>query len=252
MSANGSDLKISVITVTFNSSKTVADTIRSVLSQTYPPYEYIIVDGGSTDDTVAIAEGFRKDLEDKGISLKIISEPDNGIYDAMNKGIKASAGEMIGMINSDDWYEPEALFTVADEYAKEPFDLFYADIRMIMPDQKSFIKHSRCRKYATSRDWNHPTTFIAKSIYDRELYRNDTIHDDYDLILRIRKDKNLRIKVVNKVLADFRMNGVSHSRSVKAALSSIKIKYGIYRRNGYSRFYIFECIIVEVGKLIIG
>lgn len=244
-------IKFSIITVTYNSAATFADTIKSVLEQTYTPYEYIVIDGKSSDDTLKVLEGYRSALESKGIQLNVVSEKDNGIYDAMNKGIALASGDIVGIINSDDWYEADALETVADAYAREGFDLFYADIRMIRPDGMSFVKHSRNRRYATSRDWNHPTTFITKEIYKRYRYRNETIHDDYDLILRLRAD-NAKIVVVNKVIADFRMNGVSHSRSVSAAIKSIGIKYRIYRQNGYSRFYIFECIIVEAGKLIIG
>ena len=162
-----------------------------------------------------------------------------------------SDGDVVGIINADDWYETDALAVVADAYRKAPFDLFYADIRMVLPDGRSFIKHSKDRRYATSRDWNHPTTFITKDIYRRYKYRTDNIHDDYDLILRLKKD-NARVCVVNKVIANFRMNGVSHRRSIGAAINSIKIKYGIYRRNGYSRLYLFECLLVEAGKLIIG
>ena len=246
-----SDLKISIITVTYNSEATFADTIRSVLAQTFVPYEYIVIDGMSTDSTVQVIEGFRDELEKKGISLIVSSEKDNGIYDAMNKGIRKASGDIVGIINSDDWYETDALAVVADAYMKQPFDLFYADIRMIRPDGRSFVKHSKNRAYATSRDWNHPTTFIKRSIYDRFLYRNETIHDDYDLILRLKKEK-VRITVVNKVLANFRMNGVSHAGSAGAALKSIGIKYKIYRQNGYSPLYLFECVIVEAGKLIIG
>ncbi len=248
---NKEDLKISVITVTHNSAATLADTMRSVADQTVTPYEYIIIDALSTDSTLAVAESFREELEAKGVRLDIVSEPDNGIYDAMNKGIARASGDIIGIINSDDWYETNALMVVAGEYEKEEFDLFYANVRMIKPDGSSFIKHARNRRYATSRDWNHPTTFITKEIYNSYQYRNESIHDDYDLILRLKKD-GVRTRVVNVTLANFRMNGVSHSRSIKAAVSSIRIKYGIYRQNGYGCYYIFECIIVEAGKLIIG
>ena len=251
MAMESNDIRISVITVTYNSAKTVAETVESVLMQEYKPYEYIVIDGVSEDDTVSIVECFRGRFDGSGIKLTVVSEKDDGIYDAMNKGIALSTGDVVGIINSDDRYESNALSVVAKAYAGTPFDLFYADIRMVKPDGTSFIKHSRNRGYATSRDWNHPTTFIRRSIYDRYRYRNDTIHDDYDLILRLKKD-NVRTVVVNEVIADFRMNGVSHRRSVAAALSSIRIKYGIYRQNGYSRFYIFECILVEAGKLIIG
>ncbi len=169
----------------------------------------------------------------------------------MNKGVALASGDVVGIINSDDWYENDALSVVAGSYCASPFDLFYADIRMVRPDGSSFVKHSKDRAYATSRDWNHPTTFIARHIYDKYRYRNDTIHDDYDLILRIKKD-GAKTVVVNQVLANFRMNGVSHRKSIASAIRSIKIKYSIYRQNGYSRFYMFECVIVEAGKLIIG
>ena len=248
---NRDDVRISIVTPTFNSAATLTETVRSVLDQTHAPYEYIVIDGASSDETIALINGFEQEFRDKGIKLVVSSEPDDGIYDAMNKGVKKATGDVVGIINSDDRYEPCALETVASAYAEEPFDLFYADIRMVLPDGRSFVKHSRDRRYATSRDWNHPTTFIARSIYDRYSYRTVTIHDDYDLILRLKRD-NVKTKVVNKVIADFSMNGVSHKRSIRAAVSSIRTKYGIYRRNGYSRFYLFECMIVEIGKLIIG
>ena len=119
------------------------------------------------------------------------------------------------------------------------------------PDGGTFVKHARNRKYATSRDWNHPTTFITSKVYRDYKYRTETIHDDYDLILRLKKN-GFRIVVRNEVIANFTMNGVSHNRSLKDALARVKIKYGIYRRNGYSPFYLFECLLVEAGKLIIG
>lgn len=252
---NNSDMNkkpnISIITVTYNSEKTLSVAIESVLNQSFAPYEYIIVDGLSKDRTVEIAHSYDEAFSQKGIIYRIISEKDNGIYDAMNKGIGMAQGDIVGMINSDDYYEDCALETVAKAYEEQEFDLFYADLNMIKPDGSSFVKHSKNRKYATSRDWNHPTTFITRDIYKKYSYRTDTIHDDYDLILRLKKD-NVRITVVNKVIANFVMNGVSHDRSLKKAIERMKIKYGIYRRNGYSPLYFFECFLVEVGKLIIG
>lgn len=244
-------IPISIITVTFNSEETIKRAMESVLNQSVSPYEYIIVDGKSSDTTVDIARKMKTEFDKKNIKLIIISERDNGIYDAMNKGISLATGQIVGMINSDDYYEPNALEVVTKAYNEEPFDLFYADLRMIRPDGSSFIKHSRNRRYATSRDWNHPTTFIAKDIYNKYSYKTETIHDDYDLILRLKK-AGVKTCVKNEVIADFMMNGISHDRSVKKAWERIKIKYGIYRQNGYSRFYIAECMMVEVAKLIIG
>ena len=241
-------MKISVITVAYQSAKTLEETMQSVLGQTYADVEYLVVDGGSTDGTVALLRQYEKAF---GGRMRWVSEPDQGIYDAMNKGIRRSTGEIIGMINADDWYEPTAVATVNQTMSRTKFDLFYADLRMWMDETHSFIKHARNRRYATSRDWNHPTTFITKEMYQTYHYRNETIHDDYDLILRMKKD-GVRIVVVNEVLANFRMNGVSHERRIGAALSRAKIKYQIYRRNGYSPFYLIECYGVELAKLIIG
>lgn len=246
-----SEPSVSIITVTYNSEATLNRTISSVLMQTVPPKEYLIIDGCSTDATLSIAESFRGDFDEKGIGYYVISEPDNGIYDAMNKGIRLAIGDIIGMINSDDWYEPCAVETVIKAYKEEPFDLFYADLKMHMPGGGSFIKHSKNRRYATSRDWNHPTTFITKEMYDKYNYKNDTIHDDYDLILRIKK-AGAKTVVKNVVIADFTMNGTSHVRSFKKAMERVRIKYGIYRDNGYSPLYFFECFAVEMAKLIIG
>lgn len=241
----------SIITVTYNCEKTLKRAMNSVVNQKMTPVEYIIVDGMSTDATVSIAESFRETCTKKGIDLKIISEKDNGIYDAMNKGIAMAKGQIIGMINADDYYEPDAIAKVNRVYETEKFDLFYADLYMHMPNGKKFIKHSRSRKYMTSRDWNHPTTFITKEMYRKYKYKNDTIHDDYDLILRMKKD-GVKVKVLNEPIAHFTMNGVSHKRSLKGSIDRAKIKYKIYRQNGYSPIYIIECIGVEAAKFILG
>lgn len=244
-------VQVSIITVTYNSEATFDKTIQSVLNQSVAPIEYIVIDGASTDRTLEIVKGYEGEFADKGINLKIVSEKDEGIYDAMNKGIRLAGGDIVGIINSDDWYEDIAIETVVKSYEEEKFDLFYADLRMVRPQGDSFIKHSRDRRYATSRDWNHPTTFITKEMYEKYSYRTDTIHDDYDLILRLKK-AGAKVKVVNEVLANFRMNGVSHEKSLVKAVKRMQIKYKIYRRNGYSPLYFFECLLVEMGKLIIG
>lgn len=242
---------VSIITVTYNSGETISRTINSVLNQTTAPLEYIIIDGCSTDLTVSIAEEFRQSFEDAGIKYIIVSEHDNGMYDAMNKGIEMASGDLIGIINSDDWYEPCAVETVIQTYAQEPFDYFYADLRMHKRDGSVFVKRARNRKYATSRDWNHPTTFITSQIYKQYKYKNKTLHDDYDLILRLKKNGAKAI-VRNVVLANFAMSGTTHNINLKKALKTIKTKYNIYREDGYPPYYIIEPTLEEIGKLIIG
>lgn len=242
-------LLVSIITVCRNSESTIKDTIESVLNQTYSNREYIIVDGKSTDKTLDIIKKYEEIFQAEGIAYRYISENDAGIYDAMNKGIAMARGELIGIINSDDWYEPQAVSVAADYYTKEKYDLFYADIRIV--DKKgSFIKKAKDSRWITSRYWNHPTTFIPKQWYDKYQYRNENIHDDWDLILRLRKDI-CKVCVVNEVLANFRRNGVSHEKSIKKALKRARIKYRIYRENGYSRLYAIECYGMEMAKLVL-
>lgn len=247
---------ISIITPSFNSEKTIHTTIESILKQTYSRFEYIIVDGKSTDRTLEIAESYRKEMESRGISYQIISEPDRGIYDAMNKGIRRAKGELVGIINSDDWYEENTLQRVAEVYEKDPFDMFYADLRIWQEDaqgnlREKMIKHSRLRKLAVSRDWNHPTTFITKEIYQKYQYKLESVHDDWDLVLRIRK-AGFRIVILNEVLANFRMGGASNEKNLKKCLARGKARYRIYRNNGYSRWYWWECVAIEAVKWILG
>lgn len=241
----------SIVTVTYNSENTLKRAMESVINQTYPPKEYFIVDGNSSDSTVEIANSFLSIAKEKGINLVISSEPDNGIYDAMNKGIKKCSGDIVGMINSDDFYELDALEKVNRVFEEKGFDVFYADLRMCFIDGRSFIKKSKNRSYMTSRDWNHPTTFITKKIYSENQYKTETIHDDYDLILRLKK-QGAKFEVLNDTLANFTMNGVSHERNLSEMIKRVGIKYKIYRDNGYAVYYFFECLLVELAKFIIG
>ncbi|MCR5626269.1 MAG: glycosyltransferase [Lachnospiraceae bacterium] len=242
---------ISIITVAFNAEKTIARTIESVLNQTYDQIEYIIMDGLSTDRTLEIAESYRKRLEDRGIIYRIYSEKDKGIYDAMNNGIYRTRGEIVGMINSDDWYENDALETMAALYKETDYDLAYADVRIHMKDGRSFIKKARNRKYTTSRDWNHPTQFVKRKVYERFCYKCENMSDDMDFFFKV-KASGMKIAVVNKTLANFTMGGVSSRISVKEIGERIERRYRIYRNHGYSRFYIFECVGFEIIKYILA
>ena len=243
------ELLVSIITVCRNSETTIGDTIESVLNQTYPNLEYILVDGKSTDRTIDIIKSYEDRFMEKNISYRYISEKDEGIYDAMNKGIAMAEGDLIGIINSDDWYESQAVEVAARYYIQEKYDMFYADLR-IVGENRSFIKKAKDSRWVTSRYWNHPTTFIPRTIYEKYQYKNENIHDDWDLILRIRKD-NCRVCVVNEVLANFRRNGVSHEKNIKKAFHRARIKYGIYRDNGYSRLYAVECYGMEIAKMVL-
>lgn len=238
---------VSIITVSYNSEDTIRQTIEAVYGQSWHQIEYIVVDGASTDSTMDIVKEYPEKFAGKGMAYRYVSEHDFGMYDAMNKGIRMASGELIGIINSDDWYEPDAVECAVQRYRQQPYDLFYADLRII-GNKRSFIKRAKNSRWVTSRYWNHPTTFIPRTVYQHYQYRNETIHDDWDLILRIRK-AGASVCVENKVLANFRRNGVSHEKGVRKALERANIKYRIYRDNGYSRLYVAECYEMEMAKL---
>lgn len=241
---------ISIVTVVFNGEKTIKRTIESVLNQTYENLEYLIQDGLSTDKTLAIAKSYQEKFERKGISYKIYSEKDSGIYDAMNKGISKATGELVGMINSDDWYEPEALKKVVDIYNKTNFDMCYGDLRVYINQNESKIKKSKIRKYITTRDWNHPTTFVKKEIYEKYQFSCQSIYDDFDFFLKI-KEKKYKIVIINEILANFRFGGISNEKKIKKVLERGKIRYHIYREHGFSPFYFFESYGQEFLKYLI-
>lgn len=246
------DMLVSIITVCYNSERTIRQTLESVLEQTYPHIEYIIVDGKSADGTLDIVNEYAERFAEKGYAFRVISEKDNGIYDAMNKGIGLATGELVGIINSDDWYEPIAVETAVRTYREELYDLFYADINLIRADGVVIVKHSRLDKFPSSRHWNHPTTFITQKTYrEQGGYLCQTVYDDYDLILRLRRAGKKAV-VRNVVLANFRTGGVSNEKNLKKCIQRVKARYGYYRRNGYSRLYIFESVAMEVAKLILS
>lgn len=245
-------MKVSVITICFNSEAVIAKTIESVLNQTYKDIEYLIVDGDSKDKTVEIAESYRERLEAEGIEYKVISEPDNGIYDAMNKGIRNATGELVGIINSGDYYEPEMIETAVSEYEKKPFDIFYADINLIKENGTVIVKHSKMDKLPTSRHWNHPTMVVKRAYYEEiGTYKCEGIHDDFEFLLRARK-KNAKIRIVSKVLANFLTGGASNAKTFKKCKQRCKDRFHAYRVNGYGIWSLFECVAIEVAKFILS
>jgi glycosyltransferase involved in cell wall biosynthesis len=242
-------MKFSIITVSYNSAATIGETILSVLTQTVSPFEYIIVDGKSSDETCTIAESFRSQFSEKGIHYAIISEPDNGIYDAMNKGIKMSTGDVVGMINSDDTYEPTIIEEMQLLFDIENCDIAYSDLN-IVTNAKKYIKKAKIdSKVFTTRHWNHPTMFVKKDVYNEFPYQNKTIYDDWDFYLKARKH-GCKIAVINKPLANFTFGGVSNHKSFSSAMKRAKTKTKIYTSNGYSPLYAIEAYSTEIAKLL--
>lgn len=245
-------MKISVITIAYNSERMIGPTIESVLAQSCHDIEYLIIDGASKDNTVPVAESYRSQMEEAGIDYRVYSEPDEGIYDAMNKGIRLATGDIIGILNSGDLYERIAVETAKKTFENTGCDLMFGDICMVKTDGSSFVKKARQRKFQTSRDWNHPTTFVKAELIKQYPFRKLGIHDDYGFYLQMRR-QGRRIITVPKVLATFYLGGASNHKSLKAAWKRIMDRYNYcYRINGYSRWYMIECVAIEAAKMILG
>lgn len=244
-----SNLKFTVITVCFNADSVIAKTIESVLEQVYSPYEYLIIDGKSSDRTVEIAESYRKMFEAKGIQYRIQSEKDTGIYNAMNKGVRAATGDFISFLNAGDWYQSDALRKVNELYAEEPFELTYGGLNYINPDGSITVKMSKMDKFpVTSRHWNHPSMFLRREIYQEYGFdERFKAYADFHLYTKLRKT-NIKIRVIPEILTNFPADGVSTDVKFSKVLARGKEKYRIYRDNGYGRIYWLESYAWEILK----
>lgn len=242
---------ITVITVAFNSEKTIAKTIESVFNQTYENIEYIIVDGASYDKTVEVAQSYEEQFNTKeGRTLRIISEPDNGMYDALNKGVCMATGEIIGSINADDWYEPDAVEIMAKKYVKDHYDAAWGSIN-IKKATGDMVKHAHVGKIWTTTGWCHPAMFATKQVLTEFPYACETMYDDFEFITRVYRNGK-KICTYDKVISNFSFGGMSTKKSLKDTWKRAKIKYGIYRKHGMSRLYWFHCVSMEMAKFVLG
>ncbi len=210
-------MKISVITATYNSRDTVCHTFASVLNQTYADIEYLVIDGGSTDGTVTTIQEWTGRF---GGRMHWISEPDQGLYDAMNKGIRLATGDVIGLLNSDDYYtSPYILERVAEVLAEETLDAVYGDIHFVHPERLD-----RCCRYYSSRlfrpSWMrlgfmpaHPSFYAKRACYEQfGLYDTSyKIGADFELLLRFIFKNGIRTRYLPMDFVTMRTGGVSTS-----------------------------------------
>lgn len=242
---------VTIVTVAYNSEATIARTIESVLNQTYENIEYIIIDGASQDNTVQIAESYLSTFDERiGRCLKIVSEKDNGMYDALNKGIALANGTIIGSINADDWYESDAVETMADLYQKEKYDAAWGSIRIKKPTG-DMIKHAKIGRFWTTTGWCHPAMFATKKVLTEFPYVCRNMYDDFNFITTAHC-AGKKIVTIDKIISNFSFGGMSTKRSLKEVWYRASIKYDIYREHGMSRLYWPHCISMELAKYILG
>lgn len=202
-------MKISIITVCYNSEKTLQRTINSIKNQNLKNLEYIFIDGCSEDKTLEIINKNKVELENQGIKVIIISEPDSGLYNAMNKGIRLAKGEVISILNSDDYYLDGTLKIVENEILDT--DILIGDMCVFTKEKQKKVKSSL--QLNNRMTVCHPATFVKKEIYDKygAFDENFKIAADYDFILRCYK-KNVKIKLINKILVMMDGTGVSNQK----------------------------------------
>lgn len=228
-------MKVSIITIAFNSADTIEDTIKSVASQDYPDIEYIVIDGASKDDTIKIIE------KHKDAIASAISEPDKGIYDAMNKGVRAATGDIIGILNSDDFYADQNVISdVVKAFTASPeAQALYADLVYVnREDITKVVRYWEAGNYKREKfrkGWMppHPTFFVRRQQYEQlGLYSLELKSAaDYELMLRFLYKHELKCIYLNRVITRMRLGGESNI-TVKNRLRANKEDRQAWTMNG--------------------
>jgi len=248
------NITVSIITISFNSVKTISGTIESVLNQTYKDIEYIVIDGGSIDGTNDILNSFGRKIS------RIISEPDDGIYDAMNKGIRMASGNVIGILNSDDHFcRNDVVEKIAAEFEDQNCQALIADARFI--DSKN---PSKIVRYFSSANFHpgkfkfgfmpaHPGFYARKELFDKYgCYKTDyKIAADFELLIRFMYVNKINFRYLKIPVVDMRTGGVSN-RTVYSRYLLNKEIYRACRENGIKTnyFYIYSKYFIKIFEFV--
>ena len=230
-------MKISIVTATYNSALTLADTIKSVLGQTYHDIEYIVVDGKSTDDTLNIVKQYEPLFNGR---LKWVSEKDGGIYDAMNKGFMMATGDVVGILNSDDYFTSnDVIERVADALNDTNLDAVYGDIHFIRDGAPD-----KCVRYYSSKPFRplwlrfgfmpaHPSFYCRREVFNKAgLYKTDyAIGSDYEMMVRLFIKYQIKANYLPIDFVTMRIGGAS-TRNVRSRMQLIKDDVRGCRENG--------------------
>jgi glycosyltransferase involved in cell wall biosynthesis len=245
---------ISIITVTLNSSKTLRATLDSLASQKYTDFELIIVDGVSTDNTLEILTEFE-------LNYNVLSEPDNGIYDAMNKGIKLAKGDIIGILNSDDFYATnDTLERIVKVFEETNCECLFGNLDFVSADNiDKVVRHWKSSPFVLgsfSKGWHppHPTFFVLKEIYQKfGLFDTDlNISADFELMLRFLEVHKISNYYLDKTIVKMRYGGES-TKSLKNIIKGNKNIIKAFEKNGVqvSPFYPFFRVLPKLKQFII-
>ena len=242
-------MKISIITASFNSEKSIRDTLESVKGQEYKNVEHLIIDGLSTDQTLNVVREYSH-------VAKAISEKDNGIYDAMNKGLQIATGEIIGILNSDDIYvDNKVLKEVVDMFADNQVDACYADLQYVQESNTNILvrnwKSGTYRKNSFLYGWMppHPTLFLRRRVYNEIGFFNLAFKTaaDYELMLRVFVTNDFTIRYLPRVIVKMRTGGASNS-SMKRRLDANKEDRMAWKVNNLKPYF-FTLYLKPIRKI---
>lgn len=248
-------MKVSIVTITYNSEKTLKDTIESVISQTYKEIEYIIVDGNSSDKTIEIVNSYRDKIS------KFISEKDNGIYDAMNKGIRLARGDIVGILNSDDiYFDKYVIENVVKKFKQSGVDSIYGDLYYVEENDLNKVvrywKSSAFREGSFAKGWHppHPTFFVKREVYEKYgLFDFEMkVSADFELMLKFLEKYRISTTYLPKVLVRMRTGGESN-KSIKNIITGNKSILRAFEKNGIkvNKFiYIFYRFLPKIIQMI--
>ena len=243
--------KVSIITVCYNSEKTIEDTLQSVINQTYSNIEYIVIDGVSTDNTLSIINKYKDKI------AIIVSEKDNGIYDAINKGIGLATGDIIANLNSDDFYiDDKVIADVVATFEKEKTDTLYADLYYVdAVDTNKIVRYWKSKQYKKGlflKSWipPHPTFFVKKEVYQKHGLFDLQFKSaaDYEIMLRFIHRFKASISYLPRVIVKMRVGGVSNS-SLKNRIKANQEDRKAWEVNGLKP-HAFTLIFKPLSKLL--
>lgn len=237
-------MKVSVITVSFNSAATIVKTLLSVASQSHEHIEHIVIDGGSTDGTVAL-------VQSNGTHVaRFISESDRGIYDAMNKGLRCATGDIVGFLNADDRYaDVESVSRIVRAFEAEPApDIVYGDLEYVLPDRdQRIVRYWRGGEFVRAglaRGWMppHPTFYIRRSLAMGvgEFNTSYRIAADYDFMVRCLVRRDVQVRYLPTVIVCMSLGGASNA-SIGAMLRKSREDFRIVRRNHIGGLLTLTC-----------
>ena len=228
-------MKISIITVVFNNEATIRQAIESVLSQSYPEIEYLIIDGNSKDKTVSIIEEYKNNLS------YFISETDKGLYDAMNKGLRAATGDVIGILNSDDLYQDNNVIAnvMAHFIADTALEIVYGDLVYVKKEEvDQVVRNWKSKKYYLKffDDGNvppHPSLFLKNTVYQKVgLFNLEyKLAADYEFMFRVFKKNNFKSKYIKRLIVKMRLGGETN-KSIQNIINQNKEILKAWRQNG--------------------